>query len=229
MKSPRTVAVFGGRVDLDRVEKVIHPRYLGLIEREQVSDLRRAGWTIRDIATEMGRSASTISRELRRNTVSERGYLPHSAHREPVARRARPRPVKLVADTKLRTYVQEKLSKKWSPQQISHRLIKDFPDSPEMRVSTETIYQAIYVHARGELKQELGRQLRCGRSTRKPHRAPDARRPRFIDPMDAIAERPADIDTRAVPGHWEGDLVRHEALHYRAEVRDLRRCAVAAA
>lgn len=207
VKSPRTSIVFGGKINLDRVEKVIHPRYLNLLERERISDLHRAGMTIRGIAAEMGRSPSTISRELRRNTVSKRGYLPHAAHRKSVARRSRPRQAKLAADAQLRTYVQAKLSKKWSPQQISHRLIRDFPDSPEMRVSTETIYQAIYVHARGELKRELGRQLRRGRSARKPRRAPDARRPRFVDPMNAIGERPADVDTREVPGHWEGDLI----------------------
>nr|WP_324192347.1 IS30 family transposase [Nocardia puris] len=197
----------GGSVDLEVVEKVIHRRYLSLLEREQLQDLRRSGLSIRKIASELGRSPSTISRELNRNTVSSRGYMPHTAHRLSVKRRARPRPAKLVANTALRLYVQAKLNKKWSPQQISHRLIKDFPTASEMRVSTETIYQAIYVHARGELKRELGKQLRRGRVARRPRKQPDARRPRFVDPMNAIDQRPAVVESRTVPGHWEGDLI----------------------
>ncbi|TWG07589.1 IS30 family transposase [Saccharopolyspora dendranthemae] len=163
--------------------------------------------SIRQIATELRRSPSTISRELRRNTVSTRGYLPQTAHRLSVQRRARPRPAKLVAKAKLRAYVQAKLGKKWSPQQISNRLVKDFPVTPEMRVSTETIYQAIYVHAHGELRREVGKQLRRGRVSRKPRRKPGARRPRFVEPMKSISQRPAAADARAVPGHWEGDLI----------------------
>lgn len=168
-----------------------------------LQDLRRAGLSIRQIATEMRRSPSTISRELSRNTISDRGYMPHTAHRLSVKRRARPRKPKLLAHDALRSYVQAKLEMKWSPQQISHRLIKDFPATSEMRVSTETIYQAIYVHARGELKRTLGQQLRRGRVSRKPHRQPDARRPRFVDPMNSISKRPSEVDSRDVPGHWE--------------------------
>ncbi|MBF6423002.1 IS30 family transposase [Nocardia farcinica] len=207
VNSPRAANVLGGRIDLDRVEKVIHPRYLSLLEREQVSDLHRAGLTIRRIATELGRSPSTISRELRRNTTSARGYLPHSAHRAAVARRSRSRDPKLTANAPLREYVRDKLARKWSPQQISHRLVLDFPADLQMRACTETIYQGIYVHARGELKRELTRHLRRGRLRRKPHRDPAARRPRFVDPMSLITTRPREVESRAVPGHWEGDLV----------------------
>jgi IS30 family transposase len=192
---------------LNKIEKLIHPRYLSLLDREQIKDLHRSGMSMREIAGELGRSPSTISRELRRNTVSTRGYLPHTAHRLSVQRRARPRQAKLIANDELRAYVQAKLNKKWSPQQISNRLVKDFPVAPEMRVSAETIYQAIYVHARGELKRELARQLRRGRAGRKPHRQPDERRPRFVDAMLPIAQRPAEIETRQIPGHWEGDLI----------------------
>lgn len=207
MDKPARTRAIGGGVDLHRVEMVIHPRYLSLVEREQLQDLRNAGMSIRRIAGEMRRAPSTISRELRRNTVSRRGYMPHTAHRLSVGRRARPREPKLLADSELRTYVQGKLMRKWSPQQVSNRLAKDFPDDPRMRVSTETIYQAIYVHARGELRRELGRQLRRGRTTRKPRRRPDERRPRFVDPMTSIRQRPADVESRALPGHWEGDLI----------------------
>jgi IS30 family transposase len=163
--------------------------------------------SIRKIAAELKRSPSTISRELRRNTISTRGYLPHTAHRLSVTRRARPRQPKLLANAELRELVQRRLGKKWSPQQISNRLAKDFPDAPHMRVSTETIYQAIYVHARGELKRELAKQLRRGRAARKPRKQPDVRRPRFVDAMLPIAERPVEVDTRQIPGHWEGDLI----------------------
>jgi IS30 family transposase len=203
----RRARAIGGSIDLNVVERVIHPRYLSLIEREQLQDLRRSGLSIRNIAAELQRSPSTISRELNRNTVSTRGYMPHTAHRLSVKRRGRPREPKLTSNVALFSYVEAKLKKKWSPQQISHRLLKDFPTAPEMRVSTETIYQAIYVHARGELKRELGKQLRRGRVARKPHKQPDVRRPRFVDPMKAISERPAAVDTREVPGHWEGDLI----------------------
>ncbi len=177
------------------------------MEREQIKDLHRAGVSIRTIAAELGRSPSTVSRELKRNTISTRGYLPHTAHRLSVARRARPREPKLLANNALRAYVQAKLTKKWSPQQISNRLVRDFPTTAEMRVSTETIYQAIYVHARGELKRELSKQLRRGRSARKPHKQPDARRPRFVDSMKPISQRPAAAEARDVPGHWESDLI----------------------
>jgi IS30 family transposase len=203
----RRVRAIGGSVDLNKVEKVIDSRYLSVVEREQIKDLHRAGVSIRTIAAELGRSPSTVSRELKRNTISTRGYLPHTAHRLSVARRARPREPKLLANNALRAYVQAKLTKKWSPQQISNRLVRDFPTTPEMRVSTETIYQAIYVHARGELKRELSKQLRRGRSARKPHKQPDARRPRFVDSIKPISQRPAAAEARDVPGHWEGDLI----------------------
>ena len=203
----RRSRAIGGSVDLNAVEKVIDSRYLSLVDRERLRDLRSTGMSMRQIASQMGRSPSTISRELSRNTVSSRGYLPHTAHRLSVGRRTRYREPRLLANDQLRSYTQAKLSKKWSPQQISRRLVKDFPDSPEMRVCAETIYQAIYVHARGELKRELARQLRRGRTRRKVHRKSDARRPRFVDPMNAIDQRPEAVISRDVPGHWEGDLI----------------------
>lgn len=196
-----------GPVELARVEAVIDRRFLSLLEREHIRDLQRSGMTIRQIATELGRSPSTISRELRRNINGTRGYLPHSAHRLSVERRRRPRTPKLLSNPELRSYVEARLKKRWSPQQISCRLAQDFPDNPEMRVSPETIYQAIYVHARGELRRELSKGLRRGRTSRKPHKDPNQRRPRFVDPMTPIDERPEEVEGRAVPGHWEGDLI----------------------
>ncbi|NYI40411.1 IS30 family transposase [Demequina lutea] len=207
VKNRRTAWVQGERVSLAKVEQVIDPRYLSLIERERLKDLLMTSASIRKIAVTMGRSPSTISRELRRNTVSKGGYLPHTAHRTSVKRRERVRVAKLASAGPLRDYVAAKLKKRWSPEQISHRLRRDFPHDPGMRVSPETIYQAIYVHAHGELKRELAASLRRGRKRRKPHRDPEARTSRFTDPMTPLTDRPAEVEDRALPGHWEGDLI----------------------
>ena len=207
VRNPRTAWVQGERVPLARVEQVIHARYLSLLEREELKDLISEGMSIRQIAQAMGRSPSTISRELRRNTVARGGYLPHTAHRLSVKRRERPRVAKLASEGALRDYVAAKLKKRWSPEQIAARLRREFPHDPAMRVSCETIYQAIYVHAHGELKRELARSLRRGRARRKPHRDPLARTSRFTAPMTPLSQRPAEVEDRAVPGHWEGDLI----------------------
>ena len=176
-------------------------------ERELIRDLKAAGSSLRAIAHALGRSPSTISRELRRNTDPGMGYLPYGAHRKAAARRARPKTAKLAGESDLRDYVKDKLLLRWSPEQISHTLVKDFPDDPEMRVSPETIYQALYVQARGGLKREIQAALRTGRTRRKPHNTGEQRTPRFVDPMVMISERPPEIEDRAVPGHWEGDLI----------------------
>ena len=117
----------------------------------------------------------------------------------------------------------------WSPEQIANRLPIDFPDDESMRVSHEAIYQALYVQGRGGLRRELTACLRTGRALRVPRARTRARGKRFVTAEIMISERPAEAADRAVPGHWEGDLVRHEALRNRAEVEVLRRCAVAAA
>lgn len=197
----------GEEVSLAQVEKVIDCRYLSLIEREQLRDLHREGMSIRKIAAAMGRSASTISRELRRNTVTPRGYLPHTAHRLSAARRQRKRPSKIVENNELFTYVHDKLQQRWSPEQIANRLRKDFPNAPHMWVCTETIYQAIYVHGHARLKRDGKLHLRRGRARRKPRANPNSRRQRFVDPMKLIEHRPTEVDNRVAPGHWEGDLI----------------------
>ncbi len=207
VRNPRTAWVQGERVPLARVEQVIHARYLSLLERERLKDLVAEGMSIRQIAQAMGRSPSTISRELARNTVARGGYLPHTAHRLSVKRRERPRTAKLATEGPLRDYVAAKLAKRWSPEQIAARLRREFPHDPGMHVSCETIYRAIYVHAHGELQRELARSLRRGRSRRKPHRDPQARTSRFTDPMTPLSERPVEVEDRLVPGHWEGDLI----------------------
>ena len=184
----------------------IDARYLSEEERLVIADCLREGRSIRAIARELGRSPSTISREIRRNGDARNGYRPHLAHRRSVERRARPKPGKLEGNPELWMFVQDHLEKRWSPEQISCLLPKLFPDRPEMRVAHETIYQALYVQGRGELRRELTRALRTGRARRKPRRRPDQRQGRF-DPMIMISDRPAEIADRAVPGHWEGDLL----------------------
>ncbi|WP_448628742.1 IS30 family transposase [Geodermatophilus sp. URMC 64] len=185
----------------------LHPRYLSLLEREQIADLHRAGRSIRQIAAELGRAPSTISREIRRNRDPCGRYLPHAAHRAAAGRRPRPKTAKLVANRKLATWIRRKLKRRWSPQQIAARLRCEFPDRPEMRVCHETIYQALYLQARGGLRREVATALRTGRARRRSQRDPAARRPRFADPMLLISDRPAEVADRAVPGHWEGDLI----------------------
>lgn len=194
-------------VSIPALEKPIDPRFLSVQEREMIRDLTVAGASIRAIAHMLGRSPSTISRELGRNTDQRLGYLPHAAHRKATARRTRPKPAKLAGESDLRDYVKNKLLLRWSPEQISHTLVAEFPDNPEMRVSPETIYQALYVQARGGLKREIQAALRTGRTRRKPHNTGEQRTSRFVDPMVMISERPPEIEDRAVPGHWEGDLI----------------------
>ncbi len=210
--------------------KAISPRYLSEEERVLIGDLLAAGYSQRSVAAQLRRSPSTISREVRRNISGAGNYRPFGAHRKALGRRPRPRSGKLAHDNDLRDFVQDRLEQRWSPQQICHALPIEFPGQTERHLVQETIYQALYVQGRGELRRELVRALRTGPARRKPHRRGDARRQGcIVDASVMISERPAEADDRAVPGHWEGDLVRHEALWDRAEVEDLRRCAVAAA
>jgi len=149
-----------------------------------------------------------VSREIQRNAHPANGqYHPHAAQRRAEIRRCRPKGGKIAANDKLRDFIQEKLLRRWSPEQISHVLKDLFPTSPEMHVSHETIYQALYVQGRGELRRELAKCLRTGRAMRKPQRSGGERTSRFIDPIVMISERPAEVEDRAVPGHWEGDLI----------------------
>ena len=189
------------------LEAVIDARYLSLVERERIRDAAATGASIRSIAVMLARSPSTISREVRRNTTETGSYEPYAAHRVAAGRRPRPKESKLVVRVKLREFVREKLQIRWSPEQICQSLIMDYPDDQEMRVSPETIYQALYFQARGGLRKEVQAALRTGRTRRKPQNNGQERRSRFIDPMVMIADRPPEIEDRAVPGHWEGDLI----------------------
>ncbi|WP_443216913.1 IS30 family transposase [Saccharothrix sp. ALI-22-I] len=183
-------------------------RFLSVEERITIADLRREGRSLRSVAAELGRDVSTISREVRRNAHPTSGdYRPHAAQARADARRPRPKPGRIAANPELRALVQDMLEEKFSPEQISRRLRRAHPDRPELHVTTETIYQALYVQGRGELRRELTRALRTGRTVRKPRRTGGQRQPRFAHPMVMISDRPAEADDRAVPGHWEGDLI----------------------
>jgi IS30 family transposase len=180
-------------------------RYLSLAEREEIAVGLAAGLGVREIARRLGRPASTVSREVRRN-ASGRGYRATAAQARAEERARRPKPAKLAVNGELRAWVQARLERNWSPEQVSARLAVEFPGRPEMRVSPETVYQSLYVQGRGALRRELARHLRTGRALRKPRRTEGERRGR-IPGMVNISERPPEAADRAVPGHWEGDLV----------------------
>jgi IS30 family transposase len=182
--------------------------------------------SIRSIARRLGRAPSTIMREIQRNAFcygryreryrfgapkkggrdAQPRYNAAGAQARAQQRARRPKPGKLAVNEKLHEEVQTRLLDKLSPEQIALRLPLEFPDDVEMRVSHETIYQSIYVQGNGNLRRELHQCLRTGRALRKPRRRADARRTRIRD-MVNISERPPDVADRAVPGHWEGDLM----------------------
>jgi IS30 family transposase len=179
---------------------------LTFAEREEISRGLAAGCSLRRIAAGLGRAPSTISREVAANGGARR-YRAARADRQAWSRAGRPKPCKLATRPVLRDMVEEKLQRRWSPQQIAGWLKLAFPTSPEMQVSHETIYRTLFVQSRGALRRELTRYLRTGRVIRRPKgvRMPDGRggRPNILH----ISERPAEAEDRAVPGHWEGDLV----------------------
>src|SRR5471030_512676 len=182
-------------------------RCLSFSEREEIAVARAGGESMRSIARRLGRSPSTISRELARNAGGTGGYRATTAHALAYERASRPKPAKLVVNRQLRARVEEDLLRRYSPEQIVGRLRRQFPDDPEMRVSPETIYQSLYVQSRGALRRDLAKCLRTGRGLRQPNRQGAQRKNRVLHDMINIAARPAEADDRAVPGHWEGDLI----------------------
>ena len=222
-----------------------HPpsgRYLCFAEREEIAILTARGFAVREVASQLGRSPSTISRELRRNAATRSGsfaYRATTAQWHADRRARRPKVAKLAANDALRDYVQERLAglvtsadgmairgpavpwtgrrhgrrkdrrwaSAWSPEQISNRLRVDYPYDESMRVSHEAIYQALYVQGRGALRRDLSACLRTGRALRVPRARTRVRGKKFVSPLVLISERPAEVDDRAVPGHWEGDLI----------------------
>ena len=222
--------------------KPLSGRYLTFAEREEIALGCAQSVGVREIARRLGRAASTVSRELRRNAATRSGGLEYRAstaqwHAERSARR--PKRAKLTINAALRTYVQDRLAGQvvaqdgtavrgpvvrwkgrrhgprqkrrwgmaWSPEQIARRLRRDFPGDETMQISHEAIYQALYVQGRGALRRELTACLRTGRALRVPRARARGRGKSFIGPEVMISERPAEVADRAVPGHWEGDLI----------------------
>jgi IS30 family transposase len=179
-----------------------------LAEREEISRGLAVGKSQRQLALELGRAPSTISREIKRNK-SQRGYRAHSAEYRAQVRARRPKTCVLECNERLREVVIEKLQRNWSPRQISGYLIDQFPDDASMRVSAETIYRSLYIQARGVLKKDLIKHLRTGRRIRRAKAASARLIPAHGQILDAvrISQRPAEVEDRAVPGHWEGDLL----------------------
>lgn len=184
-------------------------RYLSLLERKRIATLRERGLGIREIAARLGRSPSTVSRELRRNTLKhDQGvYDADMAHHRSRARGARPRRPKLRLDHELRAEVQARLDLEWSPEQIAAHLRALWPERPERHLCHETIYRALYQGAKGVLSRTLTKKLRTGRALRKQRRNSGQRAPRFQTPAVLIDHRPAVVELRERIGDWEGDLI----------------------
>ena len=182
-------------------------RFLSLAERDEIALALQRGESAAAIAERLGRATST-SRGSCGVTAAAGGYRAARADARALERARRPKPAKLARSPRLRAEVERRLGERWSPQQIAARLRVDFPDDPEMRVSHETIYQSLYVQSRGALRRELASQLRLGRSRRRSRGVRPGAGLRAILP---IAERPPEVDDRAVPGHWEGDLILGKA------------------
>jgi IS30 family transposase len=183
---------------------------LSSAEREEISRGLVAGESLRVIAGRLGRSASTVSREVAANG-GRRRYRACSADRAALGRMGRPKRSKLASCPRLRAAVEEKLEERWSPQQISGWLV-EFPDDLEMRVSHETIYLSLFVQSRGALRKELTRYLRSGHTTRRPKGHSVMNGQGQLRGTLNIRERPAEAEDRAVPGHWEGDLLMGKGM-----------------
>jgi IS30 family transposase len=218
-------------------------RYLSFAEREEIALLRAKGAGVREIAREIDRDPSTVSRELRRNAATRSGqqvYRAGVAQWKAQQAAKRPKTAKLVVNDELREYVQQRLdgsvrrpdgtavpgpqmgawkgrnkphrqdrrwSTAWSPEQIAHRLPVDFPDDKSMRISHEAIYQSLFIEGRGALKRELVACLRTGRALRIPRGRTQNKPQGHVSADVVISKRPAEAADRAVPGHWEGDLI----------------------
>ena len=200
----KVLAAAGGRPSRRSRRRRRSALRLSLIEREEIRAGIAAGESFRAIARRIGRAPSTVSREV--GGLAGRGrYRATRADDRACLRALRPKRSKLASSPRLRRAVTGMLERRFSPQQISARLRLDYPDDEEMRIAAETIYQSLYVQSRGRLRKDLARYLRSGRQKRKPRRGPTGQG--HIKDMVSISERPAEVEDRAVPGHWEGDLI----------------------
>ena len=182
------------------------PLRLSIAEREEISRGLARGESLRSIARRLGRSPSTVSREVTANHGARR-YRACTADRAALRRARRPKPAKLASNPRLREVVEAKLERRWSPQQISGWLSVTYPDDPEMQVSHETIYLSLFVQSRGALRRELTRYLRRGQTSRRPQGHTTFNGQGQLRGTVHISQRPAEVADRAVPGHWEGDLI----------------------
>jgi transposase, IS30 family len=203
--SSRTVQRIGEQAALAGRRVAHSPRRLSFAERERISRGIAAGESNAEIARAVGRDRSTIGREIRAACGQRRWYRALAAERKARDRARRPKPSKLSGSPRLLAAVEAGLRARWSPEQISARLRLEYPDDREMRISHETIYRSLYVQSRGELRRQLSANLRTGRGKRHPRGRRDDRG--RIAEMVPIAERPPEVADRAVPGHWEGDLL----------------------
>jgi transposase, IS30 family len=200
----RVLRAAGGRPSRRSRRRSRSPLRLSLIEREEIRVGIAADESFRAIARRIGRAPSTVSREV--GGVARRGrYRASVADDRACLAARRPKPSKLASSPRLRAAVVAMLERRCSPQQISARLRLEHPHDPEMRIAPETIYQSLYVQSRGRFRKDLTRYLRTGRSSRQPRRGRCGRGQ--IKDMVSISERPAEAQDRAVPGHWEGDLL----------------------
>jgi transposase, IS30 family len=190
---------------LRRVERVSIDGRLSLIDRTEIHAGVARSESGAAIARRLGKHPSTVTREIASNG-GRAGYRPVTAHRRALKAARRPQVMKLETNPALVAYVVAGLEQLWSPEQIGKRLITEFPDDAEMRVSHETIYQSLYVQGRGGLRKDLARCLRTGRAIRR-RRDQSSSMVGKIAGMVNISERPAEVEDRAVPGHWEGDLI----------------------
>ena len=179
-------------------------QHLGLAEREEISRGIAAKLSARAIAAVLGRSASTISREIDRHGGRDT-YRAQAAHERAAVNRRRPKVAKLSGVLELRVVVEAWLGLRWSPDQIARRLPLEFPDDPRMRVSDETIYRSIFVPRLRAVDRALFRKLRSGRPMRYPRKPRNSSGRGRIKNMISIRDRPGEVDDRLVAGHWEGD------------------------
>ena len=183
------------------------PQALTLVEREEISRGLAARRSMRTIARSLGRNPSTVSREISRNGGYD-NYRASEADEQAWERARRPKPCRLTRCPQLRQRVEEKLIKDWSPEQIAGWLKRTWPEDESLRVSHETIYRSLFIQARGALKKELTQYLRSRRTIRRSrHASLKGRGGGQINDVISIRERPASVEDRAVPGHWEGDLI----------------------